>query len=97
MEKLLELDDITLLPSLTNSGAPGNKAIFTVSDPLDNSGIVETLPIFTSPMEAIVGENSAKIWSEYGIRPVNPGILSNMNAIPTAKDTAPPGLPMTSA
>jgi IMP dehydrogenase/GMP reductase len=72
MERLLELDDITLLPARTNNGSLGSKACFTVKDELDNSGITDTLPIFTSPMEAVVGENSCKIWQDYGIRPVMP-------------------------
>lgn len=72
MEKLLELDDITLLPSVANNGMIGTKMNFMVSDEKDLGGIPGFLPIFTSPLESIVGENSSKLWTDYGIRPIIP-------------------------
>ena len=69
MEKLLELDDITLLPAVTNDGNPGEKLDLAVIDEVDST---KSLPIFTSPMEAIVGEHSWNLWNTSGIRPVIP-------------------------
>ena len=74
MEKLLELSDITLIPYPTNNGRVEN-AIYTVKDELDDcmgNVISETLPIFTSPMESIVGINSCEIWAKNKIRPIIP-------------------------
>ena len=71
MEIFYELEDITLLPSALNGGHPGN-INFLVEDKSDFSGIPKSLPIFTSPMEAIIGERNAKIFQDHGIKPVLP-------------------------
>ena len=72
MINLYELEDITLLPSPTNIGHPGNKINFQVKDESDITGIPESLPIFTSPMASIVGRSSAQVYSSQGIKPIIP-------------------------
>ena len=64
---MLELDEIALLPTELNSGnsMQGNFN-FAVDD------IEPSLPIFTSPMEAVVGSRNWKMWPENGIKPVIP-------------------------
>lgn len=72
MEKLLELDDITLLPAPGNSGWLGNRINYLVHDPKVVSGVTHTLPIFTSPMDSVVGPESWKFYQDLGIRAVLP-------------------------
>jgi len=64
---MLELDGIALLPTELNSGnsVQGNFN-FAVDD------VEPSLPIFTSPMEAVVGSSNWKIWPNNGIKPVIP-------------------------
>lgn len=82
MDKLLELSDITLCPSPTNEGRFGSAANnYTVLDMTDNSGIVGTLPIFTSPIESVVGINSCELWIKNGIRPIIPRTESVENRL----------------
>lgn len=69
MVEFYELEDVTLLPAVVNQGYPGAKANFLVMDPIDGSS---SLPIFASPMEAIVDETSARVFFEAGIKPVLP-------------------------
>lgn len=69
MIEFYELDDVTLLPTVVNNGYPGGKANFLVQDPVDGS---TSLPIFASPMEAIIDEESARLFFEAGIKPVIP-------------------------
>lgn len=71
METFYTLDDITLLPSTVNNGHPGNKANFSVSDDEESDqSLKHSLPIFTSPMESIVGPKSAQVYASNGIKPV---------------------------
>lgn len=72
MEQFYELENVTLLPTTTNSGHLGDKVNFNVIDACDQTGIPESLPIFTSPMEAIIGKENAKVFSDSGIKPVLP-------------------------
>lgn len=72
MEKLYELDDITLLPSSVNAGYLIGKPNLVVEDREDVTGISKSLPIFTSPMEAIVSEENAKVFQDNGIKPILP-------------------------
>lgn len=73
IESLLELEDITLLPSGTNKGWPDSRKInYTISDSDEVTGIRKSLPIFTSPMEAIVNNQNWKIWQDSGIKPILP-------------------------
>ena len=72
MEKLLELEDITLIPSTTNKGWLGNKINYLVRDAQEVTGIADSLPIFTSPMESVVGIGNWKIYQDSGIKPVLP-------------------------
>ena len=69
MEKLLELDDITLYPSEINNGIQLGKYNFGIIDELDNSN---SLPIFTAPIEEVVCKDNWKIWNEKGIKPILP-------------------------
>ena len=69
MEKLLELDDIILYPSELNNGYQINKYNYGVLDDIDK---ISSLPIFTSPSDAIVDRNNWRIWSKEGIRPILP-------------------------
>jgi len=67
MERLLEFDDIALIPAEKNNGV--GKYNFSVTDDLDHSN---SLPIFASPMDSIVSENNWNVWSDNGIKPVLP-------------------------
>lgn len=66
---LLDLDNITLLPTEINVGTvmrDQGKFNFAVADQ------EPSLPIFTSPMESVVGNGNWQVWSNNGIRPVLP-------------------------
>lgn len=69
MIEFYDLTDVTLLPSVINHGYPGGKANFFMRDMVDGS---TSLPIFASPMEAIVDEQSARVFFDAGIKPVIP-------------------------
>ena len=69
MEKLLELDDIMLVPAELNPGHQESKNDYSLKDPIDGT---VSLPIFTSPMEAVVNETNWKVWQDNGIRPILP-------------------------
>lgn len=68
----LELDNIRLIPTPTNPGNTG-KTNFLISDP-GNQTLVgnESLPIFTSPMPAIVDEENWQVWAKEKINPIIP-------------------------
>lgn len=68
METLYELEEITLLPSVKNKGHLTGERYSVI----DNNDNTESYPIFTSPMEAIVGQDSVKAYIDHGIRPVLP-------------------------
>lgn len=70
LEKLLELDDISLLPIL-NKGSQSRKN-FGVIDDLDKT---ISLPIFTSPVDSVISDSNVKVWMDNGIRPVMPKTL----------------------
>lgn len=71
MELFYGLDDITLIPSATNSGYVD--VDFYVQDTKDQTGAnPNSLPIFASPMESIVDEKAAKSFVDAGIKPVLP-------------------------
>jgi len=72
MENYYELEDITLIPSVTNNGHLGNTADYSVTDPNDQTGYARTLPIFTSPSSAIIGKENIKDFVDHGIKPVIP-------------------------
>lgn len=74
MEKLLELSDITLIPREVNDGWNfGNKKIdYLVNSPEEVTGVNKSLPIFTSPMEAVVGVDNWKVYQDQGIRSILP-------------------------
>ena len=72
MEKLLEYDDITLIPREVNEGWGSKKVNYFVQNPGEYTGIRESLPIFTSPMEAVVGVDNWKVYQEKGILPILP-------------------------
>lgn len=64
---MLELENISLLPTELNSGSSViGKFNFAVQD------FEPSLPIFTSPMEAVVGVKNWEVWQKSGIKPVIP-------------------------
>ena len=69
MEKLLGLSDIALVPAQLNQGRLDGKYNYSIKDLYDGT---VSLPIFTSPMEAVVNEANWGIWNENGIRPILP-------------------------
>lgn len=69
MEKLLELEDISLYPSELNNGYQLSKYNYGVMDELDKT---TSLPIFTSPSDAVIDHTNWKVWTKEGIRPVLP-------------------------
>ena len=71
MSKLLELSDILLIPAAENNGW-NKKVDYSIVDNLEVTGMSKSLPIFTSPMEAIVGVNNWKTWQDNGIKTILP-------------------------
>lgn len=71
MSKLLELSDILLIPAMENNGW-NKKVDYSVVDNLEVTGMSKSLPIFTSPMEAIIGVNNWKVWQDNGIKTILP-------------------------
>lgn len=72
MEKLLELSDVTLIPREINEGWGSRKINYLVDATEEVTGIQKSLPIFTSPMESVVGINSWKTYQDSGIKPILP-------------------------
>lgn len=72
MDKLLELSDITLIPREVNDGWGGKKINMFVDSPEEVTGINKSLPVFTSPMEAVVGVDNWKLYQDRGIKPILP-------------------------
>lgn len=72
MEKLLELKDIALIPAVVNNGYQGEKLDYFITDRSEVTGMARSLPIFTSPMEAIVDSINWKMWQDNGIKPILP-------------------------
>ena len=73
MEKYLELSDVMLVPDNLNSGwTNSGKLDYFVLDDQEVTGVPKSLPIFTSPMEAIVGVDNWKVWQDSGIKPILP-------------------------
>ena len=70
MEKLLELDDIGLVPAPLNTGNQESKCDYFVYDQAD--GNFKSLPIFTSPMDSVVNEENWRVYYDNLIRPVLP-------------------------
>ena len=69
MEKLLELEDITLLVSSAYNRNNFTDIDLSIVDPIDNR---RSLPIFTSPSESVVGPESWRMWEQFGIRSIIP-------------------------
>lgn len=69
MEKYFELEQITLIPAVTNVGFQDNKLDITVTDRNDRT-FNKSYPIFTAPTKAIVGEENVKVFTDNGIKPV---------------------------
>lgn len=73
MEKLLELKEIALIPTAINYGKyQQSKINYLISDELEITGVSNTLPVITSPMESIIDSNNWKIWQDNGIKPILP-------------------------
>ena len=70
MEKLLELDDIGLVPAQLNTGNQEAKCDYFVYDQNDDN--FRSLPIWTSPMDSVVNEENWKVYYENMIRPILP-------------------------
>lgn len=72
VQDLLELDDITLIPSPLNNGWRGcDRLNYLFSDNV-SSFLPQSLPLFTSPMNSIVDDKNWKIWSNANINSVIP-------------------------
>ena len=69
MERLLGLSDIALVPAQLNQGRLEGKYNYSVKDIADGT---VSLPIFTSPMDAVVNETNWRLWNDNGIRPILP-------------------------
>lgn len=73
MERYYDLSDIVLIPAAKNNGHPGEKADLTVTDKYDRTGpLPRSLPIFTSPMDSVVGCRTANTYMQNGIKPIIP-------------------------
>lgn len=72
MERLIKLDDITLLPGAYNPGELGDVDVF-VREPSDVS-VRSSLPIFTSPLSSLIGSKNWEFWQSLGIRTVIPSL-----------------------
>lgn len=76
MEQLLTLNEITLIPNDISSVLSSNNKVnynFSVNEQAD-AIFPNTLPIITSPLSMIVGQDNYKIWQKSGIRPIIPRI-----------------------
>lgn len=71
MENFLTLDEITLIPSDYNVGIVENKLNYLVEERID-SVIPKSLPVFTSPLAAIIDQSNYAYWQQMGVRPVIP-------------------------
>lgn len=71
MEKLLELADIALLPAITNNGYSPDEYDFGLQD----TDRTVSLPIFTSPIDSIIGASNYRDFEKQGIKPVLPKSL----------------------
>lgn len=82
MKNLLNLSSIVLIPRGTNGGNWLKKKMnFLVSDEKEKFLDPYSLPIFTSPMEAIVGKDNWKTWQDSGIKPIIPRTESLLDRI----------------
>lgn len=70
MENLLELEDITLIPSPFNTG--GRSCINYLTKDFITDSISESLPLFASPMDSITNEKNWDVWAKNKINPVIP-------------------------
>lgn len=68
---LLELEDITLIPSPINNGWRGCDRINYFTRDFSGS-LIDSLPIFTSPMNSIVDDKNWRIWNNAKINSVIP-------------------------
>lgn len=72
MEKLFELQDLSLVPSSTNPGCVETKIDYLVNDSNDLTGVSRSLPLFTCPTESIIDSSNWKIWQNNYIKPILP-------------------------
>ena len=75
MEKLLRLDDISLIPSRYNYGDEISEINIQVEEP-DDISVGKSLPIFTSPLSVLVGLRNWSFWQDSGIRTIIPSTES---------------------
>lgn len=70
-QSLLELCDITLIPSPINNGWRGCERINYLTRDLTGT-LPDSLPIFTSPMDSVVDDKNWRIWANSNINSVIP-------------------------
>ena len=86
MERLLELADITMYPAkLGYSSKQVGNINYAVVDPRDQGKFGTSLPIFTAPMESIVGMGTIEMWTGAGIRPIVPSSVGIKERIEACK------------
>lgn len=72
VQDLLELDDITLIPSPKNNGWRGIESINYLTSDVVSRSIQDSLPLFTSPMNSVTDKNNWRTWLGSKINPVIP-------------------------
>ena len=72
VQDLLELSDITLIPSPINNGWRGCNNLNYLTRDIISGSIPDSLPIFTSPMDSVVDDKNWRVWYNSKINPVIP-------------------------
>lgn len=72
IQSLLELEDITLIPSPINNGWRGCENLNYLTRDLITNTIPDSLPIFTSPMNSIIDEKNWRLWNSSNINTIIP-------------------------
>lgn len=76
VQDLLELCDITLIPSPINNGWRGCENLNYLTSDLLTRSIQDSLPIFTSPMNSVVDDKNWRIWENERINSVIPRTIN---------------------
>lgn len=85
IQELLELDDITLIPSPLNNGWRGLEKVNYLTRDIISRALPDSLPIFTSPMESVVNEKNCKVWENSNINSVIPRTVNLKSRIETSQ------------
>lgn len=72
VQDLLELDDITLIPSPINNGWRDVQNMNYLVRDLISRSLPNSLPLFTSPMDSIVSSSNWGLWQKSKINPIIP-------------------------